>query len=155
MDSRANAFLNEYLDTLSAEKREAVRSVSAGYFCADREAANTCSELVRTGVKVATCSQKHWYQSGEHASPQVGDIQVVTTWKGEPTSIIEVTSVSEDRFCDVDEEFAFAEGEGDRTLSFWRRAHWDFFAKECLEIGVVPTEELELVLERFKVVYPS
>ena len=155
MDSRAKAFLDEYLATLPASKREAVTSFSAGYFCADMEAANTCAELVRSGAKVATCSLKHWYISGALPMPQVGHLMVVTNWDGEPSSIIEISSVSESRFCDVDEDFAFSEGEGDRSLSYWRRAHWAFFEKECSEMDLFPSEEMELVLERFRVVYSA
>lgn len=155
MESRAKAFLEEYLATLPASKREAIPSISVEYFCAERKAANTCAELVRAGLKVATCSLKYWYVSGGLPMPQVGHLMIVTNWEGEPSSIVETTSVSERRFCDVDEEFAYSEGEGNRTLAYWRRAHWAFFEKECSEIEMDPSEEMELVLERFQVVHSA
>jgi uncharacterized protein YhfF len=155
MDSRSKAFLDEYLASLPTAKREAATSFSAEYFCAEREAANTCAELVRAGIKVATCSLKHWYLSSVLPMPRVGHLMVVTDWEGEPSTIIEITSVSESRFCDVGEDFAFSEGEGDRSLSYWRRTHWAFFEKECAEIDLVLSEEISLVLERFKVVYSA
>ena len=34
------------------------------------------------------------------------------------------------RFGDVDAQFAWTEGEGDRTLEYWREAHIRFFAAE-------------------------
>jgi len=85
--------------------------------------------------------------------PVVGQLFVITDWGGEPTSIIEIISVTEDRYGDVDEELACAEGEGDRILEYWRRVHKDFFSKECEGIGVEFTEDMMLVLEQFKVVY--
>ena len=54
---------------------------------------------------------------------------------------------------EVTEEFAFAEGEGDRTLNWWRKAHWQFFTEECQAIGIEPQDNMMLILERFKVVY--
>ena len=85
--------------------------------------------------------------------PVVGHLQVVTDWCGNPTSIIETTSVTECKFSAVDEAFAFAEGEGDRSLAWWRQAHWEFFSRECDGAGITPTEDMMLVLERFKVVF--
>ena len=40
-----------------------------------------------------------------------------------------------------------------KTSDYWREAHWDFFSKECAELGVSPCEDMLLVLERFEVVY--
>ncbi len=85
--------------------------------------------------------------------PKPGDLQVVTDWSGNPTSIIEKTEVSECKFSEVTAEFAAAEGEGDKSLEWWRQAHWDFFGKEFKELGMEPTEDMVLVLERFRVVY--
>jgi len=154
MDHRAKAFLDEYLATLPVSERESVTCVGAEHFCAEPEAANLCSELVLSGIKVATCSNKHWYECGEIPMPQVGQLMVVTDWDGVPTSIVETTSVSECRFRDVDEGFAYSEGEGDRSLADWRRTHWAFFEKECSQIGVKPSEDMLLILERFKLVHP-
>ncbi|HAS8183051.1 ASCH domain-containing protein, partial [Vibrio vulnificus] len=50
-------------------------------------------------------------------------------------------------------EFAALEGEGDKTLAWWREAHWNFFSRECVELGISPSEDMLLVLEQFKVVY--
>ena len=153
MDARSKKFLQEYLDSLSPGESQKYTSFRSGYFCADEYNANICSDLVRAGVKTATCSLKHWYTDGDEEMPRVADLQVVTNWDGEPRSIIEITSVTDCRYSDVDEAFAVAEGEGDRTLAWWREAHWDFFSKECQELAIEPSLEMMLVLERFRVVH--
>lgn len=153
MDHRAKAFLESYLATLSHEERKEVPYVTAEHFCAEEREADLCAELVRKGTKVATCSMKYWYESGECQMPAIGNLMVVLNWAGEPTSIISTLGVSESRFCDVDEEHAHAEGEGDLSLAWWRRAHWEFFTRECEEAGIDPSEEMVLVLERFERVY--
>ncbi len=153
MDDRSKKYLDSFLATLSEQDREKYTSFSADCFCADEASANICSDLIRRGIKVAGCSMKYWVESGKEPMPEVGHLQVVTDWSGEPTSIIEITSVSECRFCDVDEAFAMVEGEGDRSLAWWREAHWEFFKKECDGLGIEPSEEMVLVKERFKVVY--
>ena len=78
---------------------------------------------------------------------------VVVNWKGEPICIIEIDSVEKCKYNKVTPEFAHAEGEGDRSIEWWRKAHWKFFAKECIELGIEPDENMDLVLERFHVVH--
>ncbi|WP_461535047.1 ASCH domain-containing protein [Spongorhabdus nitratireducens] len=151
MNKEQQDYLNRYLDTLSPEQQHP--SVTADYFCADEENANLCAALIRRGEKTAACSMKYWYESGQEPMPQPGSLMVVTDWQGNPTSIIETTEVRECRYSEVTAEFAAAEGEGDKSLAWWRDAHWQFFSRECREQGLDPDENMMLVLERFKVVY--
>jgi len=153
MSEDQKAYLESYLSGLPLLERQKYTSFSVGHFCADRENANICSDLVRSGVKTATCSMKYWYESGSAPMPSAGHLQVVTDWEGNPTSIIETKEVTESAFSNVSGEFATAEGEGDGSLEWWRRAHWDYFARECVEIGIEPSEEMILVLEKFRVVF--
>ena len=85
--------------------------------------------------------------------PTVGHLQVVTNWQGDPVCIIEITSVSKRPYNQIDEEFAAAEGEGDKSLAWWRDAHWTFFSLECEELGIEPKDDMLLILEHFEVVY--
>lgn len=154
MDARSETYLNRYLLSLSVEQREAIPSVSADYYCADELNANICAELVRTGQKTASCSLELWYSEHGETMPEVGHLQVVTNWDGEPVCVIEITDVRTCPYNEVEEDFAQAEGEGDRTLQWWREAHTRFFRAECDELGTDWHEQRLLVLERFKVVYP-
>lgn len=154
MNEVQREYLDKFLSALSVEERNRYKSFSAGYFCADEENANICSDLILSGEKTATCSMKHWYESDLEPMPMPGHLQVVTDWNGKPTSIIETTKVYECKFSEVSLEFAAAEGEGDKSLEWWRKSHWDFFSKECRELGIKPDQSMQLVLERFKVVYP-
>ena len=153
LNSREQDFLDRYLSTLSKEQRERIPHVVAEHFCADEQGANHCAELVRIGKKVATCSMKYWYEIGECPMPVINSLMIVLDWSGQPTSIIRTTEVSESRFCDVSAEHAHAEGEGDQSLAWWRRAHREFFLKECEGAEIEFSEEILLVQERFEVVH--
>ncbi len=154
MDEKCKTYLNDFLDTLNPNVRTTYTSFSSEHFCGDKKNANICSDLIKRGIKTAGCSMKYWYEQGGEKMPQVRHLTVVTDWDGNPTSIIEIISVAESRYLDVTEEFAHAEGEGDRTLEWWRKAHWDFFSQECREEGITLSSDVLLILERFKVVYP-
>jgi uncharacterized protein YhfF len=64
--------------------------------------------------------------------------------------VIRTTHVETRRFADVDEEFAWTEGEGDRSLAYWRDAHIRFFTAG----GTPPEDDTEVVLERFDLLWP-
>lgn len=153
MNKQSEAFLAQYLNSLEPIKRSQYASFSADFFCADEHNANLCAQLIKQGDKRASCSLEYWYTHRHEPRPTVGHLQVVTDWSGVPVCIIELTHVSTCRFCDVDTEFAFEEGEGDKSLTWWRETHWQFFTAECKELGITPTEDMPLVQERFKMVY--
>jgi uncharacterized protein YhfF len=69
--------------------------------------------------------------------------------------VIESTHIEIVPFDSVSDSFAAIEGEGDKTLRYWREAHWRFFSRECQRIGREPDLQMPVVCERFKVVYPT
>lgn len=52
------------------------------------------------------------------------------TADGRDVAVIETLSVERRQFREIDDAFAFEEGEGDRTLAFWRAVHETFFRAE-------------------------
>ncbi|GEM81561.1 ASCH domain-containing protein [Vibrio superstes] len=155
MDERSQSYLDAYLESLPNEIANKYTSFSADYFCADEYNADLCTQLILSGEKRASCSMEYWYSHEGEVMPEVGHLQVVTNWQGEPICIIEISSVGICKYCDVTAEFAALEGEGDKSLAWWREAHWKFFSLECQELGIEPTQEMRLVLEHFKVVYSA
>ena len=127
--------------------------VKAWHFCADEYNANLCADLVLRGEKTATCSMLYWYESGGLTMPTVGELSVVTDWQGSPLAVIETTAVDTCAFSAVTEDWAAAEGEGDKTLRWWRDAHWAFFSRECRELGISASPDMLLVMERFRLLY--
>ena len=74
--------------------------------------------------------------------------------KGLPRCITRITRVEITPFKDISEEYAFIEGEGDKSLSYWKEAHTQVFTRECREdFGMDFTEDMECVCEYFEVVY--
>ena len=58
------------------------------------------------------------------------------------------------KFCEVSEQFAAAEGEGDKSLAYWRRVHEKFFTEELQTAELYFSSEMKVVCELFEVVYP-
>ena len=85
--------------------------------------------------------------------PREGEYSVITNWKGEAGCVVLTTKVDLVAYKDVGEAFARKEGEGDLSLAYWRRVHWECFTDELAEKGMVFREDMMLVCEEFEVVY--
>ena len=106
---------------------------------------------MRDGPKRATTGRLDSFDADDEPMPEVGGYSVILDGAGEPVCIIRTTHVETKPFGQVDEEFAWVEGEGDRSLADWREAHVRFFAEAGTPIG----EEDPVVLERFDLVWPA
>jgi len=153
MDPKAKNYLDNFLSSLPAEDPLRKAVADSYYFCSDEDSANHLASLVVQGEKRATASLLWSYESDNDPLPEVGQLSVITNWKGEPQCIVEVTEIEIKPYNEVTAEFAFIEGEGDKSLEYWRKVHWEFFSMECEEIGKQPTEEMLIILEQFTVVW--
>ncbi|WP_439356788.1 ASCH domain-containing protein [Bradyrhizobium sp. DASA03007] len=97
-------------------------------------------ELVVKGIKTATCSTED-----EPNTSTPGERWVVLDGRGEARCVIESIDVTYRRFNEVDAAFAYDEGEGDRSLAYWRRAH---------QVGRLGRyrDDMMLMCERFRLV---
>jgi uncharacterized protein YhfF len=106
--------------------------------------------LVRDGPKRATAGLASDYDDGEEPMPKSGDLNLILDGDGAPVCVVRTTEVLIRRFGDVDEAFAWDEGEGDRTLNWWRAGHLRFFEK----IGEPVDDDTLMMLERFELLWP-
>lgn len=89
------------------------------------ELADRLLELVLAGKKTATC----WAVSQGLLSAEVGKMMVVLDGNGVPKAVLRTVELTQRRFDEVDEDFAHDEGEGDRSLGYWRDAHTRYFTR--------------------------
>lgn len=115
--------------------------------------ADKLGRLVYDGIKTATCSALWEWEYDGDPLPQVGQLEIVVDGQGRPLCITENTSVEIKPFNEVDGDFAYAEGEDDRTFEAWRSEHWHYFSRVLPRIGRTPEETMPLVCVRFRVLY--
>ena len=111
------------------------------------EMAEELLALVLAGTKTATCGALRDFPEGSSARPQVGRRDVVLDGLGRRAAVIETVEVAVRRFDEVDESFAYEEGEGSRSLADWREGHRVYFERNG---GF--SHDMELVCERFRLV---
>ena len=121
------------------------------YGCAQDKLA----QLTLQGTKTATASSYPVYKAENVPVPAVGDYSIILDSQNQAVCIIQTTQIDIVPFYQVDEEQAYLEGEGDRTLTYWREVHRTFFESEMQSIHQKFTEDMLVVCERFKIVYPK
>ena len=85
--------------------------------------------------------------------PSVGDLDIVTDWKGVAQCIIQTTNVNVVPFHDVTAEHARLEGEGDGSLEFWRTVHRAYFQRELKDTQYTRVHDIPVVCQTFEVVF--
>ena len=152
-DEQINAYWRSYLDTLPADSLiHDGQYVAEGWGDSPR-LADELGALIVAGTKTATCSALWEYEARGEPLPKVGLKTIVLDGSGDPLCIVETTEVDVRPFDGVDAQFALEEGEGDRSLAYWRDAHWRYFSRTLPDVDKEPATDMPLVCERFPVIY--
>ncbi len=154
LDSKTKAFWQEYLDSLLNPVDAAHRLYDIMHIGNSDASADEGATLIKQGVKTTTSSLLWEYQASNTPLPEVGSLCIVINGRGDPVCVVETVSVEIKAFAEVDASFAHDYGEWDRTLESWRAHNWALKAEKCRALGRAPTQDMPLVCERFKVVYP-
>ncbi len=107
------------------------------------ELADELLALVLAGKKTATC----WAASEGDKGVVVGKRWIVNDGQWRARAVLETVEITRRRFDEVEAAFAYDEGEGDRTLSWWRQAHTNYFSRRG---EFAPG--MEVYCERFRLV---
>jgi uncharacterized protein YhfF len=115
--------------------------------------ADELAALIMAGTKTATCAALWEYQADGEPVPQPGQLGILQDGAGQPLAVVQTVEVEIKPYDQVDAAFAYEEGEGDRSLVYWRDAHRRFFTRTLAVIGREFDETMPLVCERFRVLY--
>lgn len=147
------AYWEAFRATLPPEAR-ADATYAAWGFGDSADMADELGALVAAGTKTATASLFWEYEFDGDPLPPVGAYNVILNGRGDPLCITQTMQITITPFNEVEATFAYDEGEGDRSLRYWREVHWAFFSRMCQRIGREPHETMPVVGERFRLVYP-
>jgi len=150
---RNEQFWEAYLATLPDDAPARRATYVAEPFGDNPALADELGDLVFAGQKCATCSSLWEWEAEGKPIAETGAFWIVLDGRGAPLCIVETIEVTIRRFDEVDEAFAYDEGEDDRSLQAWREGHRRFFTRTLAAIGKEFAEEMPLVCERFRVVY--
>ena len=150
LNEQEQAFWDSYVRT-SSENPDASR-VEAG-IAGNIEIADELLYLYLCGRKTAGSSLLKDYEYSGEDLPEPGDYWIILDSRKTPRCIVRTIRVVIHRFDEVPKEVAVAEGEGDRSLSYWRQAHSSFFAPFLRTWDVTDLSEERVVTEFYELVF--
>lgn len=115
--------------------------------------ADLLAQLVVIGEKTATASAFPLYELENEPLPAVGEYSVILDARDNAVCVIRTERVYIVPFSAVTAEHAYREGEGDKSLEYWREVHERFFTDCMNAAGLRFTPEMKVVCEEFAVVY--
>lgn len=129
------------------------REITSFYFCDNEKDANECAELVLQKEKRATASSLWWYEVSGETLPKVNDVYIVTDWNGTELCVIQIEKIEITPFNKISQEFAQTEGEGDKSLEYWKKVHWEYYQRELAGSEYEPRQDMLIVCEYFRVIF--
>lgn len=120
----------------------------------NKQIADGLVKLYLSGKKTAGSGLVKDYETAGDPLPAVGDFWIVLDSQERPKCIAETVRVEIHPFCEVTEEIAVAEGEGDLSLNYWRSAHKRFFDPYLAKFGISDLDNALVVTEFFNVFFP-
>lgn len=117
------------------------------------ELADELLGLVIHGPKRATAGAVADYEREGVPLPRPGRLSIATDGAGCARAVLRTTDVRIGPLSSVDDEFAWDEGEGDRTRAAWLADHERFFRRYLPTIGVEFDPDMATVFERFEVLF--
>ena len=110
----------------------------------------------RTQLAVGVSKPYTYILGGEEDPlPQSGDYSIILNSKDEAVCVIQTTKTTVVPFDEVSKEHAYKEGDGDRSLAYWRAVHEEFFTKEFEETKTEFNGQTRILCEEFQVVYKT
>ena len=152
-NDRIETYWRRYLENLPPDSPVLNEQYAAERWGDSPLLADELGALIADGTKTATCSALWEYEAEGEPLPEIGVKTVVLDGNGNPLCIVETIEVEVRPYDEVDARFAYEEGEGDRSLDYWRDAHWRYISRTLSNIGRVPRTDIPLVCKRFHLMY--
>ena len=112
--------------------------------------ADAAAEAAANGKKTAMTYPENGYRTAMKGMAQVGDLNIVVNWAGEPVCVIETVKVEKIRFNEADETIRAAEYADAASWSETKEAECK---RELEELGGEFDENIMLVAEEFSSIF--
>lgn len=154
MDCDVEAGLRMFAEYRAADQEVTEQTPVVEHFGDSPELADELLACITHGPKRATAGMVAEFAAAGDPLPRIGEHWVACDGRGTPVVVLRSVELRVGPLSSVDERFAWDEGEGDRTLASWLAGHRAYFRRSCDRIGTDFHDEVEVVFERFRVVWP-
>ncbi|MBG9785100.1 ASCH domain-containing protein [Shouchella lehensis] len=120
-----------------------------------KEMADDLCKLVLEGKKQGTSSYYDAYEKENEPLPVEGQWNIILDGNGVAQAIMQTIKVDILPYNEMTEKHAYAEGEGDQTLAYWKEVHEPFFSTLAPTLGLTFQENDLVVYEWLQLVYKN
>ena len=145
-----NEFWNEYLK--NSGEGSVKKAKGCICFGASEKDADSACERICSGAKKADIYPKHGYRCAMSGTPEPGDMNIVTNWKGEAVALIETVGIRMVKLGELTDAICALEGDC-ATLEEWQQLRQPSIRAEAEELGVKFDDQMDLIVEEFRLVY--
>jgi uncharacterized protein YhfF len=148
------AFWNDYLARLPSRRRPKKAFVEAS-FAGGRKITDKLIRLYRAGKKTAGSGLVKDYKTAGDPLPKTGNYWIILDSRERPQFLVRTVRTEINPFGRIPKSVARAEGEGDLSVAYWKRAHGRFFLPSLSKWGISSLDEAEVITEHFKIVHQA
>jgi len=149
MDKPRSREVETFWESFRAARGVAQQDYDVCRFGSSPAMADELLALVLKGAKRATAYLLRDVELGGETMSRVGSHVVVLDGSDRPRAIWRTRTVEVKPLNEVDDAFAWDEGEGDRTRRDWLAMHVRYFADRAKREGLTFDESMPAVFERF------
>jgi uncharacterized protein YhfF len=149
------AFWQAYLATVPDPAAAAARFYEVFRIGDTPADADLGAQLTITGQKTTTSALLWEYEPTGKAPPQVGALSIVEDGSGDPVCVVETIWLAVWPLNGVqDLDFIRGYAEWGETAASWQARAWAYYAPHCRALGMEPAQDMPMLCERYRVVYP-
>lgn len=152
LNSLQRSYWMAFVNSLPLDQQPIAPSVTAS-FAGNKEITDSLLNLYLAGRKTAGSSVVEDFLTAGDPLPKIGNFWIFLDSSENPRCILRTESTQIHKFNEVPLEVAFAEGEGDLSLEYWRRVHTDIYSPFLKAWGLARIEDATIITEHFKIIY--
>ena len=149
---RERAFWNEYLASVPGSRRPKKAFVYAGY-AGGRKGTDSLIRLYRAGKKSAGSGLVADYETAGDPLPKAGDYWILLDSRERPQFLLKTVRTELNLFGRIPKSVARAEGEGDLSVAYWKKAHARFYYPFLGDWGIDDIDKAIVITEHFEIVH--
>lgn len=148
-----DAFWKGYLAGLPAGRGPRKPFVEAA-FAGTRETTDGLIRLYRSGRKTAGSGLVADFKTAGDPLPKAGNYWIILDGRRRPRLLVRTVRVEFNLFAEIPAAVARAEGEGDLSVSSWKKIHRKAYLPFLAKWGIEDLERAEVVTEHFEILRP-
>lgn len=144
-------YWKEFLTNTNRENEEKYTGIIC--FGMDAQTCTTANEKILSGEMHRRIYPENGYKKAMSGESGIGELNIVTDWKGMPCAVIETTGVYKLQVSELTDEIC-AGGGLYPSLEIWKEKQMPLIKTEVEELGNAFHDTTLLTVEEFKTVYP-